>query len=185
MVVPYQPCHTKTIRIKKELRMSTDVINRQQAEGSFQPKSFHIMVLVLRVVLGGLMLEAGLDKLINGGFSIAGYVSNGSGPFASWFANFATMSSTLDPLVIWGEILIGLSLIFGVFLRFGSFWGALLMVLYYLPYLPPENGWISKQIIYMLVFIMMMFSGSGYFFGIDKLAKKLAEKWPVFRFVLG
>lgn len=165
--------------------MSTDVTSRHQAESGFQPKSFHITVLIIRVVLGGLMLEAGLDKLISGDFSIAGYVSHGSGPFAGWFAHFSSMSGTLDPLVIWGEILIGLSLIFGVFLRFGSFWGALLMVLYYLPYLPPEDGWISKQIIYMLVFVMLMFSGSGYFFGIDRLAKKIEKKWPFLRAVLG
>jgi thiosulfate dehydrogenase [quinone] large subunit len=165
--------------------MSTDVIYRHQTENGFQPKSFHITVLIIRVVLGGLMLEAGLDKLISGDFSIAGYVSHGSGPFAGWFVHFSSMSGTLDPLVIWGETLIGLSLIFGVFLRFGSFWGALLMVLYYLPYLPPEDGWISKQIIYMLVFFMLMFSGSGYFFGIDRLAKKIEKKWPFLRVVLG
>jgi thiosulfate dehydrogenase [quinone] large subunit len=143
------------------------------------------MFLVLRIVLGGVMLEAGLNKLLSGNFTISGYVSHGSGPFASWFTNLATASSALSSIVIWGELLVGVALILGVLLRFGSFWGAIMMVLYYLPYLPPQNGWISQQIIYMLVFITIMFSGSGYFLGIDKLAITLEKKWSGLRLLLG
>lgn len=165
--------------------MTAEIESGQRLREDFQPRSFHIMMVILRVVLGGVMLEAGLDKLINGGFSISGYVSNGSGPFAGWFAHLASVSGSLSPLVISGEILIGLSLILGVFLRFGALWGAMLMILYYLPYLPPENGWISQQIIYLLVFVTLMFSGNGYFFGIDRLVKNLEKKWPVLRLVLG
>lgn len=165
--------------------MTAEIESGQRLREDFQPRSFHIMMVILRVVLGGVMLEAGLDKLINGGFSISGYVSNGSGPFAGWFAHLASVSGSLSPLVISGEILIGLSLILGVFLRFGALWGAMLMILYYLPYLPPENGWISQQIIYLLVFVTLMFSGNGYFFGIDRLVKNLEKNWPVLRLVLG
>jgi thiosulfate dehydrogenase [quinone] large subunit len=160
-------------------------MSEDNAPGNFQPRSFYIMFLILRVVLGGVMLEAGLDKLISGGFTISGYVNHGSGPFASWFTDLAAAASALSPLVVWGEILIGLALILGIFLRFGSFWGALLMILYYLPYLPPQNGWISEQIIYMLIFITLMFSSSGYFFGIDRLAINVEKKWPGLRWVLG
>jgi thiosulfate dehydrogenase [quinone] large subunit len=165
--------------------MTAEIESGQKFKEDFQPRSFHIMMVILRMVLGGVMLEAGLNKLINGGFSIAGYVSHGSGPFAGWFAHLASVSDSLSPLVISGEILIGLSLILGVFLRFGALWGAVLMILYYLPYLPPENGWISQQIIYLLVFVTLMFSGNGYFFGIDRLVKNLEKKWPVLRLVLG
>lgn len=165
--------------------MSTNMISGQQTQNNFQPRSFHIMFLITRLVLGGVMLEAGLNKLLSGDFSISGYVSHGIGPLASWFAHFASASSTVSPLVIWGEILVGLALISGAFLRFGSFWGAVLTVLYYLPYLPPENGWISQQIIYMLVFITLMFSASGYFLGIDRLAINMETKWPRLRLILG
>jgi thiosulfate dehydrogenase [quinone] large subunit len=157
----------------------------QKLKENSWPRSFYIMMVILRIVLGGVMLEAGLTKLFSGDFSIAGYVSHGSGPFAGWFAHLASVSGALSPLVISGEILIGLSLIFGVFLRFGALWGAVMMILYYLPYLPPENGWISKHIIYLLVFVTLMFSGSGYFFGIDRLVKNLEKKWPGLRLILG
>jgi thiosulfate dehydrogenase [quinone] large subunit len=165
--------------------MSGEIISEPQFQDNFKPRSLHIMFFILRIFLGGVMLEAGLDKLISGNFTISGYVTNGSGPFAGWFTHIASLSSALSPLVIWGEILIGLSLILGIFLRFGAFWGAVVMVLYYLPYLPPENGWISQQIIYMLVFVTLMFSGSGYFLGIDRLVKNLEKKWPVLRLILG
>ena len=141
--------------------MTTEVEYGQIQNGAFQPRSFHIMIVILRMVLGGLMLEAGLTKLISGDFSIAGYVGHGSGPFASWFTHMASVSNALSPLVIAGEMLIGLSLILGIFLRFGAFFGAIMMIMYYLPYLPQEDGWISKQIIYFFVFITLMFSGSG------------------------
>lgn len=143
------------------------------------------MFLVLRIVLGGVMLEAGLNKLLSGNFTISGYISHGSGPFASWFTNLASASNALSSLVIWGELLVGVALILGVLLRFGSFWGAIMMVLYYLPYLPPQNGWISQQIIYMLVFITLIFSGSGYFLGIDRLAINMEKKRPRLRLILG
>jgi thiosulfate dehydrogenase [quinone] large subunit len=165
--------------------MSTERASWQETADDFQPRSFHIMVFILRIVLGGVMLEAGLDKAISGGFSMAGYVSHGSGPFAGWFTHLASASAALSPLVITGEILIGLALIFGIFLRFSSFWGAVLMILYYLPYLPPENGWISQQVIYLLVFVTLMFSRSGYFLGIDRFFTSLEEKWPGLRILLG
>jgi thiosulfate dehydrogenase [quinone] large subunit len=159
--------------------------NKAVYQEDFRPRSFHIMFLILRVVLGGLMLEAGLDKITSGTFSIAGYVSHGSGPFATWFAHLASSADALSPLVMWGEALIGVALILGVLLRFSSFFGAILMVLYYLPYLPPSNGWIAEQIIYFLVFITIMFSGSGYFFGVDRLATGLEERAPWLRIFLG
>jgi thiosulfate dehydrogenase [quinone] large subunit len=165
--------------------MSSEIATEQQLWNNFQPRPLHITFLILRIVLGGAMLEAGLNKLVSGGFSMAGYVSHGSGPFASWFTNLASVSGVLSPLVMWGELLVGVALIFGVLLRFGSFWGAIMMVLYYLPYLPPENGWISQQIIYMLVFIALIFSGSGYFLGIDRLAMNIEKKWPGLRLILG
>ena len=165
--------------------MSIETVSSQQEQKTFLPMSLHIMITILRIVLGGAMLEAGLDKLISGDFSISGYVSHGSGPFADLFTHLASVSGALSPLVIWGEILIGLSLILGIFLRFGAFFGAILMIMYYLPYLPQENGWVSQQIIYMLVFVTMIFSNNGYFFGIDRLVMKLENKLPGLRLILG
>ena len=164
--------------------MSALTTGQQLQEGA-SPRSLHNILVVLRVVLGALMLEAGLTKLLGGGFSISGYVSHGSGPFAALFADFATASTGLSPVVMWGETLIGLALISGLFLRFASYWGMLMMVLYYLPYLPPTDGWISKQVIYLFVYLTLIYSGSGYYFGLDKFATDLEARHPGLRWILG
>jgi thiosulfate dehydrogenase [quinone] large subunit len=152
-------------------------------ELSFKSKSFHISFILLRLVTGGVFLEAGLHKIIEG-FSAAGYLANGTGPFASWFASMVPAADVLSVLVIVSETLIGIALIFGVFVRLASLSGAVMMLLYYLPYLPPANSWIDEHIILIFVFVVIIFSGSGYFFGIDRWSLSLESRWPRLRFIL-
>ena len=149
----------------------------------FKSRSFRIAFVVLRVVLGGAFLEAGLDKIING-FSASGYLAHGSGPFAGWFASMASLGF-INGLVISGEILIGIALILGAALRLASVGGIVMMVLYYLPYLPPSNGWIDEHIMYIFIFVAIMLSGSGYFFGLDRLLANLEESRNPLRLLLG
>jgi thiosulfate dehydrogenase (quinone) large subunit len=151
-------------------------------------KAFDITLLALRVLLGGLFLEAGLDKLFSGNFSAIGFLSRSQGPFTSFYmglANNTSLLPVLNNLVIWGEILIGIALILGILVRFASFWGIVQMILYYTVSLPPSNGWISQHIIYIAVFVVFMSSGTGYFFGLDRLVVKLEEKEHPLRLLCG
>ncbi len=91
----------------------------------------------------------------------------------------------VNSLVIWGEILIGAALVLGILIRFASFWGALMMVFYYIVSLPPASGWITQQTIYGLVFISLMFSGIGYFLGLDTLLRRIEERRHPLRLLLG
>jgi thiosulfate dehydrogenase [quinone] large subunit len=150
----------------------------------FKSKSFHISFIILRLVIGSLFLEAGLNKIING-FSAAEYLASGSGPFAGWFANMVSIVDALSVLVIVGETLIGIALIFGAMVRLASFSGIVMMILYYLPYLPPESGWIDLHIVLIFVFIVIILSGSGYYFGIDRFALRLKSRWIGLRLILG
>ena len=147
--------------------------------------AFLITLLLLRLVIGGAMFEAGLDKFLSGTFSATGYLSHGTGPFTSLFQNLTTDIAALNQLVMWGEMLVGVALILGVLVRFASFWGAVMMLLYYLPYLPPTNGWISQQIIYLIVFLLFMFSGAGYFQGLDSLVRQFEGKMHWLRYISG
>jgi thiosulfate dehydrogenase [quinone] large subunit len=150
----------------------------------FKPTSFHIAVLVLRLVLGGAMLEGGLDKLING-FSAVGYLQHGTGPFAGWFASLTSISGVINVLVPWGELLIGIALILGVVVRLASFAAAIMVLLFYLPYLPPSTGWIAQQIVFIFALIVLMLSGNGYFFGLDMLVKQLEQRRNPLRILFG
>ena len=161
---------------------------KSPAGASSRTRAFNITFFILRIGLGGLMFEAGLTKLLSGSFVAAGFLENTTGPFAGLYMGIATNTTMLaitDVLVPWGELLIGIAIILGIFVRFASFWGIILMILYYTAYLPPENGWISEQIIYLFVFLSFMFSGIGYFLGLDRLAVRLEEQRHPLRIVLG
>ncbi len=153
-------------------------------ELAFKPRSFHIAFTVLRIVFGFSFLEAGIDKIING-FDAAGYLANGTGPLAGWFASISSYDNFLDPLVIVTEILIGLALTFGALVRTASVGGIVMMILYYLPYLPPSEGWLNEQAIYVFVFAAIFFSGSGYFIGLDRIMVGLELDRNPFRWFFG
>jgi thiosulfate dehydrogenase [quinone] large subunit len=150
--------------------------------------AYKVTLLILRLVLGGLMFEAGLTKLLSGTFSAAGFLKHVSGPFAGFYTGIAGNPAFLgitNVLVPWGETLIGIAIILGIVVRFASFWGIILMCLYYTTALPPANGWISQEIIYIAVFLTFMFAGTGYYLGLDRLAIRLEEKHHPLRILLG
>jgi thiosulfate dehydrogenase (quinone) large subunit len=151
-------------------------------------RAFRVTLLILRVALGGLFLEAGLDKLLSGSFSAAGFLSASKGPFAGFYSGLASNSGLLpivNNLVIWGEILIGAALILGILVRFSSFWGIVQMILYYSASLPPSSGWINQDIIYIAVFLALMFSGIGYFVGLDRFLETVEKRKQPLRFIAG
>jgi thiosulfate dehydrogenase [quinone] large subunit len=158
------------------------------ARAGFGTRAFYITFFMLRIALGGVFLEAGLTKILSGTFSAAGLLSHSQGPFADIYiglANNTTLLPVINNLVMWGETLIGIALILGILLRFASFWGIVQMILYYTVSLPPSAGWISQQIIYIVVFVTFMFSGIGYFFGLEGLIVKREEKKHFLRLLGG
>jgi thiosulfate dehydrogenase [quinone] large subunit len=161
--------------------------NRLQRVGSGN-RAFSITFFILRLLLGGLMFEAGLSKLLSGSFTAVGFLNGATGPFAGFYTAIAgspTMLAITDVIVPWGELLIGIAIILGVVVRFASFWGIIMMLLYYTVSLPPANGWISKEIIYLVVFLNFLFAGAGYYLGLDRLAAGLEEKRHPLRILLG
>lgn len=113
------------------------------------------------------MFYAGFDKL-NNGFDASGYLINAtSGPFAETFASLAG-NSLVNFLVVWGEILIGFSLMAGALVKFSSLMGIIMMILFYLSSFPPEHGLVSEHIIYALVFFVLITHKAGSFLGVDQ-----------------
>ncbi len=101
-------------------------------------KDLSIWLTMGRVFTGLVWLNAGLEKLTTPNFRIRGAV----GYFASknpypWYATFlkGTVLTNADlwtTLVIAGEILVGLSLIFGLFTNLGAFFGFFLSLNFFL-----------------------------------------------------
>ena len=90
-------------------------------------------IVILRIAMGWVFLQAGLQKLFaDGGWAAAVYLNNAiaeGNPFAGFFASLAG-SGLIDALNVWGQVLIGLCLILGLFTRSAAFWGAVMMIFY-------------------------------------------------------
>jgi len=130
-------------------------------------------VLALRVALGWLFFYAGVTKIINPDWSAAGYLKSAK-TLPDLFAWFALPSNIgwVNFLNEWGLTLVGIALILGIFTKWASLGGILLMVLYYLPILefPIVGGHsfiIDEHIIYIIAFIIIIASNAGKYYGLD------------------
>lgn len=150
----------------------------------FIPGGGTIILFTLRLAIGGLMFEAGLDKFLHG-FSSEGFLNASSGPFSGFYNSLASYANAWNILVPWAEVLIGIAVILGIFVRPAAFFGALEVLIFYLANLPPSSGWINNQIVYIVVFITLMLTGVGYIFGLDVLGIDFERRHHRFRLFLG
>ena len=77
----------------------------------------------------------------------------------------------------WGLTLIGVSLILGVFIRWSTIAGVLLMALYYLadlsfPYIGANAYIVDSHIIYIFILVLLFVSKSGKNWGLDKYLRR-------------
>lgn len=141
-------------------------------------------VVGLRLVMAWVFLQAGIEKLLDPGWTAAGYIDPQSGfgvteanPFADFFAGLASSAGMVDPLVIYGQLAIGFALLLGVLVRFAVFWGALQMFLFWMASLqggltaglPVEHGYVvNSDVVYMLLLFGLGAVGAGRILGLDK-----------------
>lgn len=100
------------------------------------------VIAILRIVIGWHFLYEGCIKLMTPGWTAAGYLKAATGPLSGFFFGLASndaMARIIDVLNIWGLVLVGLGLIFGVLIRTSAGGGMALLALYYLAQ-PPLFG---------------------------------------------
>jgi len=150
-------------------------------------------------MIGIAFFQSGVDKVLSGEFNAAGYLvnappANGS-PVADlfvamgqtqWFVEFVNVA------VPWGEVLIGLGVTVGAFTRLAAFWGALVMLLFYLGNWDIAHGYINGDFAYMLVFLSVAAFGAGRILGLDSYIENyevggepLVDRYPLTRYLLG
>ncbi|TYT62146.1 DoxX family protein [Natrialba swarupiae] len=162
-------------------------------------------IVGLRLVMAWVFLQAGLEKLADGGFgdplawSSAGFLNNAiaeANPVHGLFLWFGEYASIVDPLVIFGQILIGLALLFGAFFRFAALMGALQMLFFWtaawqgglLEGFPVENGFfIDSSFVYMLLLFGLAAWGAGRLAGVDGILESTqpVRSNPWIRYLLG
>lgn len=149
------------------------------------------LVLSGRLSMGWIFIWSGFDKLITN-FTAEGFLVNASkGPLKDIFVDMGTNSTALDvidPLMVWGQILIGFSLILGVFTRVGLLFAAAQILLFYLAQLWPENNpFMDFHIIYIGIFALLGALGAGRVVGLDALIEELpvVKRAPALNWLLG
>ena len=149
------------------------------------------LVLLLRLTMGWVFVWAGFDKLIRG-FDASGFLINATkGPLGGWFQSLGENNAAVDvinPLVTWGQILIGTALIFGITVRWAAFWGAAMMFLFYIAQFPPDfNPFMEYNLVYIVVLGLLGALGAGRILGLDSWIERLpsVRRIPGATFVLG
>ena len=132
-------------------------------------------ITIIRLAVGWHFLYEGLTKLISENWSAEAYLNNTFGTFSGfyhWLASSPSMLQVVDFCNIWGLILIGLALSFGLVIRWASLGGALLLALYYFAYPPFGNAMpmgdanyyiVDKNFIEAIILMYFVFSSEkGY-----------------------
>lgn len=158
-----------------ELR--TELFGRR-VEWAYDERWVGYSVLGLRLVMGWVFLQAGLEKVFDPEWTAAGYLQNAvpeGNPFGGAWASMAG-SPVVDALVVWGLTLIGLCLVLGLLVRFSAFWGAVMMLFFWasslqgglLAGLRLEHGWVvDDHIVYAVLLFGLGAFGAGRILGLD------------------
>ena len=158
-------------------------------------------VALLRIVVGIIFLWAGLDKLLGSGpegWTAAGFLGHATGGSLGWpfvaapaadaaaviynpthdlwvsLSKNTTALAIINPMVVYGEIGIGISLILGLLTRFGAIMGALMMALFFVAGWAFTNGIVEEHLTYMVVLLAIAGLGAGKYYGLDQWAASTA-----------
>ena len=160
-------------------------------------------ILLLRFVMGGMILFAGLGKysFVPGGeaFDASGFLVHGvdsASPVSGLYAAMAgseILLATINVIIPLTQVLIGLALITGAFVRLAAFGGALQMIAFYLG--GWEGQWLAlfdNTLVYAVLFLALGAFAAGRIAGLDRhieqleiRGKSLIERFPKIRYLLG
>ena len=138
-------------------------------------------IFVSRLALGFVFLWGGYQKILtelSGAMATKGFLSGTSvagGPFAGFFNSLAG-NWTIEYLVVYGELLIGVAFLFGVLTRVGAIAGILQMTMFTIAMWPIQdapsgNPIFDTRTFYLVLFVMMFFLVPGRFLGGDGLLR--------------
>ncbi|OGE86521.1 MAG: hypothetical protein A3J48_00165 [Candidatus Doudnabacteria bacterium RIFCSPHIGHO2_02_FULL_46_11] len=140
------------------------------------------LVFALRITIGWLFLYAGITKVLNPDWSAAGYLNNAQSftGFYQWLAS-DNMIAITNFANAWGLTIIGFLLLVGLFVRWASIAGAVVMMLYYFPILNfPKVGdhsyIVDEHIIYAVVLLLLGALKAGEYWGSEDWGRKLLKR---------
>ncbi len=134
------------------------------------------LVLFFRVAMGWIFLHAGLSQVLAPHFSIVPFLSH-TKSFHDAFAIFTSpgVAPLIGLLVSWGQVLIGLSLLFGALVSLSAPFGILLMLLFWLAHMdwPFDDGrfyvFVGPDLLFAGILLLLLIKRAGHVFGFDAL----------------
>lgn len=167
---------------------------RQMEAGSVFSESGRVrwtdaVIVLLRWVLGLVMLRMAYILAFRGGWDALGSVggivpSVVRGPVGDLLTSLYGNPAAIG-LMILGAAFTGITLVSGLFVRLGALAGTIMALSFYLSALPPADGWVNTHILYILGFLVVSISGSGYRLGVDGLLRPAEERYPWLRYLTG
>lgn len=137
------------------------------------------ILVLLRLAMGWTFLYAGVNQVINAGWTSARFLS-GAKSFKAMYAWFGSPEVVpyVDFMVQWGHLMIGVALILGIFIRLSAGFGALMMVLYYLPRLDfpmvgAHNFIVEYHLVYALILVYLGLMKAGQIAGIENWVSRI------------
>ena len=163
----------------------------QQPKSDYTPDEFFIVFF--RLTMGWTFLWAGIHHFGDDKF-VLGFLSHVK-TFHDVYAPFTNPAivPALTFLVEYGHLLIGLSLISGLFVRVSAPFAIMLMMLYWtahmdFPYIENVNNYlVDYHIVYAGVLVYLIAKRAGHVFGLDGLVERLhlPEQYPALRPLVG
>jgi thiosulfate dehydrogenase [quinone] large subunit len=111
---------------------------------------------------------ASADSVIHGGNPTLGFLSGSVGPFSGIYHSLAG-TGIVNALFMAGLIVIGIGLLFGIYMRFACGAGVVMLILMWSASLPPANNvFMDDHIIYALMLVGLALVGAGKTFGLGR-----------------
>ena len=148
----------------------------------------------LRILISWHFFYEGLNKLNAPSWSAAGFLKQAKGPFAGIFHSIAASPNTLansDLITMWLLTIVGACLILGLFTRLASLGGIFFLLMVYFA-APPWIGYfytvpsecnyliVNKNLIEAAALAVIALTGSGRFYGLDRIVSGLLGRKPRF-----
>ena len=153
---------------------------------SFRNQWIPYSLATLRIIIGWHFLYEGLIKIMDPSWTARPFLEGSRWIFGDIFRMMAANDSVMKLIDLANSVgltLIGIALILGLMTRLASWFGAALLLVYYLAYPPfgnysfgtPAEGIyliVNKNIIEIFALILLALTQSGQYFGLDGLWKK-------------
>lgn len=139
------------------------------------------VLTILRLVIGYHFLYEGVDKLLDPTWTAGSFLFQANWLFQDIFHFIAETPAVLkiiDVMNIYGLILIGIGLILGLWSKTAAYFGALLLLFYYIA-IPPFMNYqlfIDKNIVELLALLIIALFNTSEIIGIDRIVKMKRNK---------